>query len=153
MATRDIPEPPSNLGVDRETLAYIVLKARAYDMLVPPDLPEDSSDSADDRFVEALEDDEDNPAGRELRAAIASLDSDAQAALVALTWLGRGDYDEWKEAIRVARDRAEGPASRYLMGIPLLGDYIEDGADKIGVNLLEEMEDGLGDPDLDTRGG
>jgi len=39
------------------------------------------------------------------------------------------------------------------MGIPLLGDYIEDGADKIGVNLLEEMEDGLGDPDLDTRGG
>ena len=98
MPTRDIPEAPSNLGIDRETLAYIVLKARAYDALVPPDLPEDASDAADDGFVEALEDDEDNPTGRELRAAIASLNSDAQAALVALTWLGRGDYEEWKDA-------------------------------------------------------
>ena len=153
MATRDYAEPPANLGVDRETLAFIVLKARAYDVLVPPDDPDDASDPADDRFVDALEDEPDNAAGQELREAIKSLDADGQAALVALTWIGRGDYDEWKHAIRAARERAEVPTWRYLMGIPLLGDYIEDGADKIGVNLLEEEEDGLGDPDLDTRGG
>lgn len=153
MPVRDIPEPPEDLGIDRETLAYVVLKARAYDVLVPPDNPDDASDAADDRFVDALEDEPDNPAGQELRAAIASLDVDARAALVALTWLGRGDYDDWDEAISAARERAEGPASRYLMGIPLLGDLIEDGADKIGINLIVEEGDGLGDPDLDTRGG
>jgi hypothetical protein len=153
MPVRDIPEPPDDLGIDRETLAYVVLKARAYDVLVPPDDPDDASDAGDDRFVDALEDEPDNPAGQELRAAIASLDVDARAALVALTWLGRGDYDDWDEAISAARERAEGPASRYLMGIPLLGDLIEDGADKLGINLIVEEEDGLGDPDLDTRGG
>lgn len=152
MATREFIEPPSNLGVDRETLAFVVLKARAYDVLVPSDNPDDASDVADDRFVEALEDEPDNPAGQELREAIKSLDADGQASLVALTWMGRGDYDSWKEALSAARERAEGPTWRYLMGIPLLGDYIEDGADQIGVNLVEEQEDGLGDPDLDTRG-
>lgn len=154
MATREVVEPPSNLGIDRETLAFVVLKARAYDVLAPPDDPDEASDAVDDRFVDVMEDEpESNAVAQELREAIMGLDADAQAALVALAWLGRGDYDEWKEAIRAARDRAELPTWRYLMGIPLLGDYIENGADRIGINLIEEEEDGLGDPDLDTRGG
>jgi hypothetical protein len=155
MATRDIIEPPEDFAIDREALAYIALKAKAYDALVESDDPDDASDATDDRFVDALEDEADNPAGRELRAAIASLDDEARVTLVALAWLGRGDYEasEWRDALQEARDRAgETPASRYLMGMPLLGDYIEDGADALGIELLTEEEDGLGDPDLDTRG-
>ena len=155
MAQREQPEPPDDLGLDRETLAYIVLKAKAFDTLVAPDDTTDASDAPDDRFVDALEDEKDNPTERELQAAIASLDADARAELVALAWVGRGDYEasEWREALAAARDRAETSTARYLMGIPLLGDYIEDGADQLGVNLTLEKEDGLGDPDLDTRGG
>ena len=151
---RDMPEPPASFSVDRETLAYVVLKAKAFDMLTPSDNADDASDAADDRFVDAIEDEPDNPAGRELKMAIANLDVDAKASLVALAWLGRGDYEagEWAEALAAARERAEGPTSRYLMGIPLLGDYLEDGADKLGVDLISEEEIGLGDPDLDTRG-
>lgn len=154
MPTRDVPEPPADFAIDRETLAYIVLKAKAFDALLEADDPSDGSDSVDDRFVDALEDERDNPVQRELRSAIASLDVDAKATLVALTWLGRGDYDagEWREALTTARERAENSTARYLMGVPLLGDYIEDGADKLGINLIAEQEDGLGDPDLDTRG-
>lgn len=154
MPTRDVPEPPADFAIDRETLAYIVLKAKAFDALLEADDPSDGSDSVDDRFVDALEDERDNPVQRELRSAIASLDVDAKATLVALTWLGRGDYDagEWREALTTARERAENSTARYLMGVPLLGDYIEDGADKLGINLITEQEDGLGDPDLDTRG-
>lgn len=152
---RDIPEPPESFALDRETLAYIVLKAKAYDVLVPPEVADEASDAADDRFVEAIEDDADNTAQRELRSAIASLDVDAKASLVALAWLGRGDYEaaDWAEALAAARERADGPTSRYLMGIPLLGDFLEDGAEKLGVDLVGEEEIGLGDPDLDTRGG
>lgn len=151
---RDVPEPPENLGIDRETLAYIVLKAKAYDALVPSDDRSDGSDAADDRFMDALEDEPDNPTARELHAAITSLDTDARAALVALTWLGRDDYEasDWAEARAGALQRAEGSTARYLMGVPLLGDLIEDGADKLGINLTVEHEDGLGDPDIDTRG-
>jgi hypothetical protein len=109
----------------------------------------------DDRFIDALEDEADNPVGQELRTAITNLDIDARAALVALAWLGRGDYEaaDWLEAFATARERAEGSTARYLMGMPLLGDYLGTGADALGVNLITEHEDGLGDPDIDTRGG
>lgn len=154
MPIRDIPEPPADFAIDRETLAYIALKAKAFDALLESHDPSGGSDSVDDRFVDALEDESDNPVQRELRSTIDSLDVDARATLVALTWLGRGDYDagEWGEALVTARERAETATARYLMGVPLLGDYIEDGADKLGINLIAEQEDGLGDPDLDTRG-
>lgn len=155
MPIRDEPEPPVDFAVDRETLAYIALKAKAYDALVSPDDPTDASNAPDDRFVDALEDEADNPAQRELRAAIDALDSDARATLVALAWLGRGDYDaaEWDDALASARERARGSTARYLMGIPLLGDYLEEGADKLGINLAADEAIGLGDPDIDTRGG
>jgi hypothetical protein len=154
MPTRDIPEPPDNLQIDREALSYIVLKAKAFDALVASDDPTDGSDAVDDRFVDALEDEADNPTQRELRSAIASLDVDSKASLVALTWLGRGDFDadEWAEALEAARERAQGSTARYLMGIPLLGDYLEEGSAMLGVNLADEEVAGLGAPDADTRG-
>jgi hypothetical protein len=152
---RDAPEPPSDFAIDRETLAYIVLKAKAFDGLVASDDPTDASDSPDDRFVDALEDERDNPVQRELAVAIRQLSEDAKITLVALAWLGRGDYEasEWGQALKAARERGEAPAARYLMGLPLLGDYLEDGAAELGINLISEHETGLGDPDLDTRGG
>ncbi|MGD9980590.1 MAG: DUF3775 domain-containing protein [Hyphomonadaceae bacterium] len=152
---REIVEPPSDFAVDRETLAYIVLKAKAFDGLVASDDPTDASDSVDDRFVDALEDERDNPVQRELSAAIRQLSEEAKASLVALAWLGRGDYgaSEWREALAAARERRQAPTARYLMGMPLLGDYLEGGADALGINLISEHETGLGDPDLDTRGG
>lgn len=154
MVVRVNPEPPADFAVDRETLAYIVLKAKAFDGLVASDDRSDASDAVDDGFVDALEDERDNPVQRELGVAIRQLSEDAKATLVALAWLGRGDYErsEWREAVAAARERGGTPTARYLMGMPLLGDYLEDGADKLGVNLSEEHEIGLGDPDLDTRG-
>lgn len=154
MTIRDYPEPPASFSVDRETLAFIVLKAKAFDALVPPDDISDGSDSVDGRFVDALEDEPDNPTQRELRAAIAPLDVDAKACLVALTWLGRGDYEaeEWDEALAAARERANGATAHYLIGMPLLGDLLEEGAEKLGIDLIAEEVAGLADPDIDTRG-
>lgn len=154
MAVRAFSEPPMDFAIDRETLAYVVLKARAFDGLVASDDPTDASDAVDDGFVDAMEDERDNPVQRELHVVIRQLSEEAKATLVALAWLGRGDYDasEWREALAAARERGEAPTARYLMGMPLLGDYLEDGADALGINLTSEHETGLGDPDLDTRG-
>jgi hypothetical protein len=153
--TRELPEPPADFALDRETLAYIALKAKAFDGLVASDDPSDASNSADDRAVDALEDESDNPVQRELQAAIRQLSEDAKATLVALAWVGRGDYDasEWQDALTTARERGEGSTARYLMGLPLLGDYLEDGADELGISLAADEVIGLGDPDIDTRGG
>lgn len=154
MPTRDIPEPAESLGIDRGALSFIVLKAKAFDALVAADDPTDASDAIDDGFVDALEDEADNPTQQELRSAIVSLDVDSKAALVALAWLGRGDFDadEWDEAMRTARERGGGSTARYLMGIPLLGDYLEEGSAKLGVNLVDDEIESMGDPDADTRG-
>jgi len=153
MITRADPEPPEDFPLDRETLAFIILKAQAFDALVPADDPSDGSNAADDRAVDALEDERDNPVGRELRAKIAGLNDDAKAALVALTWIGRGDYEaaEWLDAFTAARERGEAPTTRYLMGIPLLGDLLAEGASAIGVDVVSEETAALSDPDIGTQ--
>lgn len=99
--------------------------------------------------MEALESGPDNPNRRELAGAIAALDEDAKAALVAMVWLGRDDYEaaEWSEALAAARERrSEGSTVRYLLGIPLLGDLIEDGAEKLGINLTADEQVGMHHP-------
>lgn len=73
MATHEIPEQPSDFAIDRETLAYIALKAKAFDGLIASDDPSDGSNSVDDRAMDALEDESDNPVQRELHVAIRQL--------------------------------------------------------------------------------
>ena len=123
--------------ISSETLAWIVLKARAYDVLVAESDPDEASDAIDDRAVSVLEDQADNPAQLELYQAIEGLSDDEQAVLVALVWIGRGDMDaeEWDDAVSLAGKRRRGPTVDYLMGIPLLGDYLNEGAAALGVLL------------------
>ena len=78
----------------------------------------------DDRFIE-------------LKNAIEDLEPDQQRTLVALMWLGRGDYDieEWTDALTAAAE-AEGVATAdYLIASPLLADYLEEGLALHGYEL------------------
>lgn len=145
MTTRD-PFPDIDIGVPRDRLAFIVLKARAFDAEVPAVDPNDASNMADDRAVDIIESNHVNAA--ELRAAIQDLNEEAQANLVALVWLGRGDYEpaDWAEARAAARSRGHTATARYLMGIPLLGDLIEEGAAALGISLTEEEQAGMHNP-------
>lgn len=148
MISSETPIETVDLGLSAETIAFIALKAKAYDAQVPPVDPDDASNASDDRAVDALEDTPDNPTARELRAAIASLDVESQASLVALAWIGREDFEpeEWEEARAAARERAVGPVWRYLMGMPLLGDYLEEGAARLGAPLTTEEINGMHHP-------
>ncbi len=126
------------LSISLEKLAFIVAKAREYDAEVPTDRDyNEGSDAADDDEREVLLDTPDNPAEQELRDAIDSLNQDEREELLALVWLGRGDYDAstWPEALRQARDSAGATETGYLVGTPLLGDYIEEGVAALGLSL------------------
>ena len=52
---------------------------------------------------------------------------------MALYWIGRGDFDgpDFPRAVREARSRRSGPTEDYLLGAPMLGDYIEIGLDSV----------------------
>jgi hypothetical protein len=126
------------LSLSLEKLAYIVEKAREYDAEVPadPDAAE-GSDPVDDDEREVLFDTPDNPTEQELRDAIDGLNVDEREELLALMWLGRGDYDAqgWPEALRQARDTRSSSETEYLLGTPLLADYLEEGVEALGLSL------------------
>ena len=88
----------------------------------------------DDRNFEQLEEWHGDPAYIELKGAIDDLEPDQQATLVALMWLGRGDYDleSWDEALSYATE-VHGPNTPdYLIASPLLADYLEQGLEQHG---------------------
>jgi uncharacterized protein DUF3775 len=115
------------LTIPLEKLAYIIEKAREFDAEMPSDA-EEGSNAADDEW-EILLDTPDNPRARELRSAIDGLNIDGREELLTLAWLGRGDYDaeNWSEASRQARQTQTATETDYLLGTPLLADYLEGG--------------------------
>jgi hypothetical protein len=131
------------LTISLETLVYIIEKAREFDEEVPADDDEDGSNAADDGEVGILEDTSDNPTEQELRGMIDDLNVDEQEELLALLWLGRGDFDRegWAEARRQAHDTVDAHVADYLMGTPLLGDYLEEGAAMLDISLTGIEED------------
>lgn len=132
------------LTIPLAKLAYIVEKAREYDAEVPVD-PDAAtgSDPADDDERQILLDTPDNPTEQELRDAIDGLNLDEREELLALLWLGRGDYDaqSWPDALRQARETQSSTEAEYLLGTPLLGDYLEEGVEAPGLSL-EDFERG-----------
>jgi len=131
------------LGIAVEKVAYIHAKAREFDVKVaaqdsgPVDRPEpDDSD-----YRDILEDHGSDPTDAELHGAIDSLNEEEQVNLVALFWLGRGDYmaDEWEDALAQARDRHNNRTADYLTGSPMLSDYLEEGLIKLGYSA-EDLE-------------
>jgi Protein of unknown function (DUF3775) len=126
------------LALPLDKLAYIIAKARQFDAEVPaePDAAA-GSDGPDDDEREVLFDTPDNPTEQELRDAIDGLGPPERQEVLALMWLGRGDYDSesWPEALRQAGETADADLTGYLVGTPLLGDYIEEGAAALGLSL------------------
>jgi hypothetical protein len=128
------------LAIPLERLGFIIAKAREFDAEVPVD-PDAAtgSDGPDDDEREVLLDTPDNPSEQELRDAIDGLGIPERQEVLALVWLGRGDYDaeSWVEALRQARDTAMANVTEYLVGTPLLGEYLEEGAEALGLSLQD----------------
>ena len=62
------------------------------------------------------------------------------AALNSLTWLGRGDgsIEDWSELRAEAARAHNRRTAAYLLGIPLLADYLEETASQFGISCDEE---------------
>ena len=73
----------------------------------------------------------------DLRFAIDSLSTDDQAILIALAWIGRGDFSvaEFDRALVMAFEHQAERTAGYLMGLPMLGDLLELGAAACGAEL------------------
>ena len=124
----------AELTISPETVCYVILKAREFDVKVDPSDPDSGSDPTDDQDIDILEDLADDPTFEEVSSALAALNDDETLDLVALAWIGRGDYtsEDWDEAREQAREIPLKDRPRYLLGTPLLGDFLEDGLSELG---------------------
>ena len=132
----------SELGISLDKVCFVILTARAFDVQEDAVTDNDGSNPIDEDFREILAAHGDDQARLELQAAIDGLNEDEQCALVALAWVGRGDFDpeQWPEAVRAARARRTGPTSRYLLGIPVLSDYLQEGLPAFGLSCVDFSE-------------
>jgi hypothetical protein len=145
MAAKGNPEDetdPVELAVDPETVCFLIIKAREFDVKVAPDDPDPGSNPSDDGGVDVLEDRRDDPTYAELIGTLEALNDDELSDLVAMTWIGRGDYDveDWEEAKEQAQQRGTKGTADYLLGTPLLGDYLESGFNDLGYSC-EDIEE------------
>jgi hypothetical protein len=128
------------LTISPEKVGFLIEKAREFDVKEGASDPDSGSNGADDEMIDVLDDNGRDPVVREITGFINALTVDEQLDLIALMRLGRGDgtIDEWKDLRRDAAEEIdEGPAE-YLLGEPMLGDFLADGLDEFGLSWTEE---------------
>jgi hypothetical protein len=122
------------LDLNPETVCRIIDKAHEFhakEEVVLPDTPFAPGDTSP---LQILADHQDDPTYAELKFIINDLEPDQQVSLVALMWLGRGDYgiEEWEDALRYARDAWNSRTDDYLIATPQVADYLEEGLALLG---------------------
>lgn len=122
------------MDLNPETVQFIIDRAREFHVKEGVTIPEEPLSPSEDWARQVLADHIDDPSYHEVKATIDDLEPDQQVTLVALMWLGRGDYaaDEWDDAIEAAKDSWNERTAEYLLGTPLIADYLSEGLDELG---------------------
>lgn len=122
------------LDLNPDTVRGIVAKAHEFHAKEAVVIPEQPLSPADDWALQILADHVDDPCYQELRLIIGDLEPDQQMSLLALMWLGRGDYepDDWGLALTEARRVWNRHLADYLITQPLVADFLDEGLVLLG---------------------
>jgi len=115
--------------LNRDTVQFIIDRARAFQSRDDVSISEEP-EVADEYWSRQMATDYgQDPHYRELKTMINDLEPDQQVSLVSLMWIGRGDFslDERDKARRHAEKSWNDHTADYLIGTPLLADYLEEG--------------------------
>ena len=125
------------MDIALDKVCELILRARAIDVKDGDAETSSGSNPIDDANALTLVDNADDATEEEIREVIAGLNEDERHDLIALVYIGRGDMEpeEWVEAVRLARereDRGSLSAADWLLGIPNLGDLLDEGLAALG---------------------
>jgi hypothetical protein len=128
------------LAISVEKVVFLIEKTREFDVKEGETDPDSGSNGADDNMIDVLEDDGGDPVAREITGFINAMTEDEQVDLVALMRLGRGDgtIEEWDELRREAADGRDRNTASYLLGEPLVSDYLAEGLEEFGLTWNDE---------------
>jgi hypothetical protein len=132
--------PMTELAISAEKVAFLIEKTREFDVKEGASDPDSGSNGADDNMVDVLADDGGDPVVGEITGFINAMTEDEQVDLVALMRLGRGDgtIEEWDELRREAADGYNRRTASYMLGEPLISDYLAEGLDAFGLTWNDE---------------
>lgn len=137
------------LQLNPDIVCEIIFKARQFQAKDPISMPGDEpttlsntgtpSNPTDDDALETLADTPDDLTYQEVQLAIKDLEPDQQIELVALMWLGRGDFEleEWETCRAEAEDGWTPRTAEYLLGTPMVADYLREGLSQLGYSCEE----------------
>jgi hypothetical protein len=128
------------LAISAEKVRFLIEKMREFDVKEGDSDPDSGSNAADDKMIDVLEDNADDPVVREITGFINAMSEDEQIDLVALMRLGRGDgtIEEWDDLRREAADGRNNRTASYLLGEPLVSDYLAEGLNAFGETWTDE---------------
>ncbi|MFG1419838.1 DUF3775 domain-containing protein [Xanthobacter sp. V0B-10] len=130
-----------DLSIPVEKVCFLVQLAREFDVKDAVTEPDPGSNATDDAMLSVLEDHPDDPVRSEIVSFIRDLNEDEQVDLVTLAWLGRGDGESatWDELRAEAARAHNNRTASYLLGMPLLSDYLEEALSQLGYSC-EDIE-------------
>lgn len=124
----------TTLELNPDTVCFIITKVHEFQAKEQILISEESYNLGEDWSRQMLADYHEDLTYVELKTTINDLEPDQQCSLVALMWLGRGDFDvsEWEAAVKEARERWTHHTAEYLTGTPLAADYLLEGLSLLG---------------------
>ena len=129
----------AGLEISPEKVGFVIVKSREIAAKVAAWDDGATSDHDAESILESFSDD---ATLAELKEFIHDLNEDEQVSLVALAWIGRGSFgpDELDDALETASAERTSRTADYLIGMPLLSDYLEEALDRLGYSV-EDAED------------
>ena len=120
------------MDIALDKVCELILRARAVDVKEGVTDPASGSNPIDDGSADVLTSAADDMTESEIREMIAGLNEDERHDLIALVYIGRGDFEpeEWGDAVRLAREREDAASlstADWLLGIPNLADLLDEG--------------------------
>ncbi|WP_052117611.1 DUF3775 domain-containing protein [Legionella norrlandica] len=123
------------LNINPETVCLIIAKAKEFHAKEEVTFSEQTPDSEYEYdWSQILADHVDDLSYIEVSKAIEGLDPNQQTDLLALMYIGRGDFDvsEWSAAHREASNNLLPNLTDYLFSKPLIAYYLEKALESLG---------------------
>lgn len=117
------------LHIRLETLCCIIALAREFQAKEEVVIPDTPSSPSEDWALQVLADHSEDYNLNQLRQSIGDMSERQRAELVALMWVGRGDYgiEEWEECVDQAIGDFSLRACEYILAHPMISDHLEEG--------------------------
>lgn len=133
--TTEIANPTPEIDVEK--VRFIIDKTKEFETQTDVEELADSDEITTENYKTVFMDEDDLTAPGdeayedEVKNWVNTMNGDDQCQIVALAWVGRGDFQpaEWSEAVKIAREQHNNRTAEYLLGMPLLPDYLEEALD------------------------